>query len=340
MTGFGAYTVFLREALGELRAIRDSATTDSMVLLSLPPGKALADIGACQDIIGEPALEQLTQALARCGLRVVELSKRPKSATGIGGKATSLKVILVPISMAGEAGVIEVTVLKEDVPFLLSVCLLEFLEAQIDLKKNQMRIGRLGAVVDLERLPSKHRMVSVTEWRGGAFPVSAELRAKYPELGEGAFDIGGGPVVPRNRKAVHVLPTLSSRSTLSGEAGPGTGTPAESQNNVVHHTSSEAAGPPGPQGQGNPVKEGSHTVCDTSPAAAGPYGPRSSEESVEEGGRRGHEGSRTLVYPATVLELAGSALRSLCLPPGIGDGPPRFFSLRHFCGDGAISRRS
>ena len=57
------------------------------IFLSLPPGHAIIDPGAGQDLIGRPAYEQLRAKLAAVGLRPQPIDEEPSRASGIGGQA-------------------------------------------------------------------------------------------------------------------------------------------------------------------------------------------------------------------------------------------------------------
>ena len=137
-------------------------------LLDMPRGdEALVDIGACHNPVGAATSGRLREALRKVGMRVVRASMEPKPMHGVEGRATPVEVSLVPISMAGEAGVIEVTVIKEEVPFLLSVGFLDSLGACIDLRNDTMDVSRFGCEVNLRRLPTGHRAVQVGSWPVG-----------------------------------------------------------------------------------------------------------------------------------------------------------------------------
>ena len=73
--------------------------------LSIPPGMAILDIGATQDIIGKAALSALECELAGKGLKTVEIPAPAAAPTGIGGQARVEKAILMPIALGGVPGV-------------------------------------------------------------------------------------------------------------------------------------------------------------------------------------------------------------------------------------------
>eukprot|EP00971_Amphidinium_carterae_P348382 6490458-Amphidinium_carterae.1 len=129
------------------------------------PGEAMVDCGAGQDLIGLRALQAHSKILKGMGLQPVRLGKTPKVASGIGGRAEGLYVVLMPILFDTDAvpGFLEVTVLDENVPFLLSAGFLTFLQAQIDMDKNVLHLGKLGCTVAMRRTSGGHCLVDVTK---------------------------------------------------------------------------------------------------------------------------------------------------------------------------------
>eukprot|EP00971_Amphidinium_carterae_P124987 2476123-Amphidinium_carterae.1 len=129
------------------------------------PGEAMVDCGAGQDLIGLRALREHTEVLKSLGLQPVRLNKPPKVAAGIGGRARGLYVVLMPILFTSDAppGFLEVTVLKEDVPFLLSAGFLTFLQARIDMTKSELHLDRLHCAVPMRRSAGGHCLVDVTK---------------------------------------------------------------------------------------------------------------------------------------------------------------------------------
>lgn len=162
-----------------------------VAFLSIPSGEAILDIGATQDLIGSAALQALTDRLRESGLQPVEVDVPASTPSGIGGMASVEKVVLIPVSLGGQPGIVEFTVLKNDIPPLLSVGLLEHLRASIDLEKNQVNFRSIGVQVPLNRLSSGHRTVPLVQWPGGSFPVPDEVLSKY-QIHSGAFDLPCG----------------------------------------------------------------------------------------------------------------------------------------------------
>ena len=160
------------------------------IFLTLPPGHAIIDPGAGQDLIGRPAYEQLRTKLAAVGLRPQPIDEEPSRASGIGGQATTLFMALIPTILGGAPGIVRVTVVQEDIPHLLSIGLLESAGSVIDTKANVIRFEEHGTQDKMLRLKSGHRTVDVTKWDGGLFPVPPQVREQYG-LSEGAFNLPG-----------------------------------------------------------------------------------------------------------------------------------------------------
>ena len=174
---------FARRILDNLK---EKANAD--IFLTMPPGHAIIDPGAGQDLIGKPAYEQLKTKLATVGLRPVPIDDEPSKASGIGGQATTLFVALVPTILGGAPGIVKVTVVQEDVPHLLSIGLLEAMGSVIDTKQNIIHYWEHGTQDRMTRLKSGHRTVDVTKWSGEGFPVPDQVREQYG-LCEGAFNL-------------------------------------------------------------------------------------------------------------------------------------------------------
>ena len=155
------------------------AENSSEVFLSLPPGHAIIDPGASQDLIGIDSYKRLEKCLRENGLKPVRLSESPLPASGIGGEAKPLFCSLVPSVLGGKPGVIKLTVVSQDIPQLLSVGLLEHAGAIIDVANNRIQFSRLDSSAKLHKLSSGHRTLDVASWDGSKFPVPAPLREQF-----------------------------------------------------------------------------------------------------------------------------------------------------------------
>ena len=69
-------------------------------------------------------------------------TNRQGQARGVGGEAVSVGVAELPLGIAGVNGVLEVTIVKDEVPLLLPVSLLRDLGACVDLVNNELKLGK------------------------------------------------------------------------------------------------------------------------------------------------------------------------------------------------------
>eukprot|EP00434_Breviolum_minutum_P029882 symbB.v1.2.026423.t1/scaffold2638.1/size74318/2 len=156
--------------------------------LTIPAGHAIIDPGAGQDLIGAPSYARLKQQLATGGLKPIQIEEKPASASGVGGKATTLFQALIPCILGGAPGVVKVTVVAEDIPHLLSIGLLESAGSVINTQTNQIQFENIGTEDKMLRLRSGHRVVDISRWDGQPFPVPQEVQDKYG-ISEGAFNL-------------------------------------------------------------------------------------------------------------------------------------------------------
>eukprot|EP00435_Cladocopium_sp_Y103_P028637 s478_g7.t1 len=163
---------------------------DGWSFLSLPQGEAVLDTGATQDLIGSAALAELSEGLKAVGLQPIRVDRPVVTPAGIGGTAKALGVVLIPVSIEGSTGVLEMTILDGAIPPLLSVGFLEFLRAKIDLETDMLKLGALGLEVPMRKLSTGHRTIPLNTWKGGMFPIPSPVAKKY-HLGDHAFNISG-----------------------------------------------------------------------------------------------------------------------------------------------------
>lgn len=180
----------ISQVRGAISQVLQNDHDSSSSFLTLSSGDAILDIGATQDLIGRVALTALESVLRTAGLRVVDVDAPITVPMGIGGAAEALRTILVPISPGGVPGVLEMTVLKNDIPPLLSVGFLDFLKAKIDLDKNVINLTGIGVRLTMGKLSSGHRTIPLVQWSkaSGPFPVPKEIQDKYG-LDSNVFDI-------------------------------------------------------------------------------------------------------------------------------------------------------
>jgi hypothetical protein len=96
----------MQEALASVEERSGGSSFLSHVLLALPPGEAIADIGAGQDVMGWEANQSLSKVLAEQGLRPVPLDTRPPRTKGVGGTAKVVGMALAPVTLFLEGAVI------------------------------------------------------------------------------------------------------------------------------------------------------------------------------------------------------------------------------------------
>jgi hypothetical protein len=140
------------------------------------------------DLCGLKSYEKLVQALAKNGLQPVKLDETPAPASGVGGDARPLFNALVPCVLGDKPGIIKLTVVREDIPQLLSVGLLEHAGAVIDIAQNKIDFRSFGSSTNMTRIGSGHRTISVAAWKGGSLPIPKQLELEF-QLKPGAFDI-------------------------------------------------------------------------------------------------------------------------------------------------------
>ena len=146
--------------------------------MTIPPGHAIIDPGASQELIGEAAFNTLKERLAIAGLAPVILDEVPPQAAGIGGSARPLFNALTPIFLGGKPGIVKLTVLADEIPELLSIGLLEHTGAIIDTESNEIKFKRLQTAAHMKRLESGHRVLDVT-LGAGQFEPPKEVLDKH-----------------------------------------------------------------------------------------------------------------------------------------------------------------
>ena len=149
--------------LGECMANKDETPRASFVGLSTEAQCGVVDTAAQNGLIGKNAFDRLEEALHRKGLRVV-WSQKKGLARGVGGDAVSIGVAEIPLGIGGVNGILEATVITDDVPLLIPVNLLTDLHAKIDLKDEVISLQRFGCEVRMKRLPSGHFSIPIMHY--------------------------------------------------------------------------------------------------------------------------------------------------------------------------------
>ena len=143
--------------------------------VSASEGEALVDTAAQDGLIGKPSLLRLCSALRHHGLACKWLNKTA-AARGIGGTATTVGVAELPLGLAGVSGILECTVISEDVPLLLPISLMRSLGAEISLPKNTLNLTYVGALCNMNTLHSGHAAVSVLEFGPNGWTLPSQCK--------------------------------------------------------------------------------------------------------------------------------------------------------------------
>lgn len=144
--------------------------------IATQPELGVVDTAAQSGLIGEEALNRLQVALHEHGLKVAWRDRKAQ-ARGVGGEAQVVGVAEVPLGIGGICGVLECTVVRENVPLLLPVKLLRELGAQIDLFNNKMCLNKFGVQVSMEVMPSGHATTSVMDFGSQGWSLPDEAKA-------------------------------------------------------------------------------------------------------------------------------------------------------------------
>lgn len=144
------------------------------------PEHGVVDTAAEGGLIGKPALERLQQKLHSHGIRVKWIPKT-STAKGVGGNATCVGVVLIPIGIAGVNGILETTVVDGDVPLLLPVRMLTGLKAVINLESMSLHLRAYDVEVPLHELPSGHVTVDIMDFDNGKFSMPMDVPGCIPE---------------------------------------------------------------------------------------------------------------------------------------------------------------
>jgi len=141
-----------------LRSPNSSAANFHGITASSEHG--VVDTAAQGGLIGRSSLERLEAALNRVGLKVLHTNK-VAHARGIGGSAQACGVAEIPVGVGGINGLIEATVVAEEVPLLLSIKFLKAIDAVVDLCHGELGLNKFGVKTPLHHLRSGHVAVDV-----------------------------------------------------------------------------------------------------------------------------------------------------------------------------------
>ncbi|OLP94116.1 DNA topoisomerase 3-alpha [Symbiodinium microadriaticum] len=149
---------------------------ESFVGVTTRAGEGVVDTAAQDGLVGKAALLELTSMLRDYGLQIRWNHKKQAQASGIGGKAKVIGIAEIPVGIAGVNGLLEATVVQENVPLLLPIRMLKQLRAVVDLDGDKLQLKAYGVETSMHPMPSGHMAVSVTEFapEGWSLPKAAE----------------------------------------------------------------------------------------------------------------------------------------------------------------------
>ena len=130
--------------------------------------QGIVDTAAQEGLVGKEALLRLFDELRKYGLKG-HWNGKTTEARGIGGKANTLGTVEVPVGIGGVPGILELTVVSEDVPLLVPVNMLRALGALIDLGEGRLHLRAVETTCDLSFLASGHPVVNLTDFGNGWF---------------------------------------------------------------------------------------------------------------------------------------------------------------------------
>ena len=137
--------------------------------------QGLVDTAAQEGLIGRSALLRLLSVLRKHNLRA-HWTDKEASARGIGGSARTVGVCELPVGVAGVPGVLETTVVTDDVPLLLPVSLLKALGAIVNMPESKLQLTAVNSECPMVSMASGHLAVSVVDFgpQGWSLPSGCE----------------------------------------------------------------------------------------------------------------------------------------------------------------------
>ena len=158
----------------------------------IPPGHLTADSAAGQASIGEAACVRVGAKVEQCwSLWCTRVHCKMMTPKGVGGTAHPTRSMMMPTLIDGLPGVLQYTVVEEDIPGLLPLSFQEKQGAIINLRTNKLHLPHLRAVVPMHRTPGVHRAIDVTT---GLTPVTFRVPGEVshqPGLSWHQFVMGG-----------------------------------------------------------------------------------------------------------------------------------------------------
>ena len=160
-----------------LRQVVPDEPVEPFVGICTSPNEGVVDTAAQDGLIGKASLLQLAQALREKGLQYRWNPKKKAQASGVGGRAEVIGVAEVPVGIAGvNNGLMELTVVTDNVPLLLPIKMLRQLRAVVDLDSDTLELKAFRVKTPMTKLPSGHMSVDVLSFapEGWSLPSDAE----------------------------------------------------------------------------------------------------------------------------------------------------------------------
>ena len=132
--------------------------------------EGIVDTAAEAGLVGLFAYERLEKELQKFGLKP-KWTEKQATAKGVGGEANAVGVVLIPLGIGKIDGILEATVVREDVPLLLPVSLIKMLKACLDFDKFTFTIPDHEIVLPMHEMKSGHVTIGITEFSEGPFHV-------------------------------------------------------------------------------------------------------------------------------------------------------------------------
>ncbi|CAE7437016.1 RE1 [Symbiodinium sp. CCMP2592] len=150
--------------------------SESFVGVSTRAGEGIVDTAAQDGLVGKAALLELTSVLREYGLQIKWNHHKQAQASGVGGRAKVVGIAEIPVGLAGVNGLLEATVVQENIPLLLPIRMLKQLKAVVDLESDRLQLKAYGVETAMHAMPSGHMSVSVTDFAAGGWrlPNAAE----------------------------------------------------------------------------------------------------------------------------------------------------------------------
>ncbi|CAE7887444.1 GIP, partial [Symbiodinium necroappetens] len=172
--GNSSFFTFL-DALKEASKRTEAAAEVPSSFVVTADHQGLVDTAAQEGLIGRSALLRLLSVLRKHNLRA-HWTDKEASARGIGGSARTVGVCELPVGVAGVPGVLETTVVTDDVPLLLPVSLLKALGAIVNMPEAKLQLTAVNAECLMVSMASGHLAVSVVDFgpQGWSLPSGCQ----------------------------------------------------------------------------------------------------------------------------------------------------------------------